>query len=64
MQSLGKLLKASALLWVMIVALSAQGQPDQSSSLSPAPSPGNPAILCKPGLVFRCSNLGCFCVKP
>ena len=47
-----------------ILALCAQGQPTGSSRASSLPLAGSSAILCGPGLVYRCTPLGCFCVKP
>jgi len=58
-----KLFISSALLCGTIVAL-AQGQYLSSSRTSSGPSAGTNAILCQPGLVFRCNSHGCFCVKP
>ena len=55
---------ARTLLFAAIIALSAQGQHARSSYTSPARSAGNSAITCQPGLVLRCTPLGCFCVKP
>lgn len=48
-----------------IVALCPQTQNAESSRASIAPWAGSPnVILCGPGLVYKCTPLGCFCVKP
>lgn len=47
-----------------IIALCAQGSNAGSSRASSRPSAGSSEILCGPGLVYRCTPLGCFCVKP
>jgi hypothetical protein len=48
-----------------IVALCPQAQNAESPRTSIVPWTGSPnAILCGPGLVYRCSPQGCFCVKP
>lgn len=64
MLSLTKLSIARTLLFATIIVLSAQGQHAKSSSTSSDFSAGSSAILCGPGLVYRCTKLGCFCVKP
>ena len=64
MLNLSKLFIARTLLCATIIALSAQGQHAMSSRASFALSAGGSAITCQPGLVFRCSKLGCFCVRP
>jgi hypothetical protein len=58
--SLSKLFIAAALLCTPIIASNAQAQHARKLSISP----GNSAITCMPGLVFRCNQFGCFCVKP
>jgi hypothetical protein len=47
-----------------IIVLCAQGQDAGISRASSLPRAGDSAILCGPGLVYRCTPLGCFCVKP
>jgi hypothetical protein len=61
-KSLSKLFSSAVLCTVII--LSAQGQHARSSRTSPPPSAGSNVILCQPGLVYRCNQFGCFCVKP
>jgi len=51
---------ARTALCAAIIALCAQG----SSRASSVPRAGSSEILCGPGLVYRCTPLGCFCVKP
>lgn len=63
LRSLGKLFISGALLCATIFALNAQGQRATSSRTS-GPSTSKSAILCMPGLVYRCNQFGCFCVKP
>lgn len=60
MLSLSKLFIAAALLCTPIIASSAQAEHARSTRLSS----GNFVILCMPGLVYRCNQFGCFCVKP
>ena len=60
LKSLSKLFISSALLCATIFALNAQAQHAKNSALSV----GSNVILCGPGLVFRCTPAGCFCVKP
>jgi hypothetical protein len=60
LKSLSKLFISGALLCAMI-GMNAQGQHARSSS---GPSVGRNAILCMPGLVYRCNKFGCFCVRP
>jgi hypothetical protein len=60
MPSLGKLVFACAMLSATIIGSNAQTQHVRSANVSS----GNFAILCQPGLVFRCNQFGCFCVKP
>ena len=55
---------ARTLLCVAIIALSAQGHNARSARASSVSFGSSSAILCKPGLVYRCTPLGCFCVKP
>lgn len=62
MLSLRKLFITSALLCATI-GLSAQGQHARASRASSLPS-ATSVILCGPGLVYRCNQFGCFCVKP
>lgn len=59
-----KLFIARTLLCATIVALSAQGQPARSSGASSVPSTRSFEILCQPGFIRRCNELGCFCVRP
>ena len=63
LKSLSKLFISSTLLCAMII-LNAQGQHARSLRTPSGPSAGTNAILCQPGLVFRCNQFGCFCVKP
>ena len=60
MLSLSKLFIAAALMCTPIMASNAQAL----NVRSPRISPGANAILCMPGLVYRCNQFGCFCVKP
>lgn len=60
MINLEKLLIVAALLCTPIMASNAQAP----NAGSPRISSGTNAILCMPGLVFRCNKFGCFCVKP
>jgi hypothetical protein len=54
-----------AALCAAIFALCPHAQNAESSRTSFVPWTGSPnVVLCGPGLVFRCSSLGCFCVKP
>lgn len=55
---------ARAALCAAIIALCAQGHDAGSSRASSLPRAGSSVILCGPGLVYRCTPLGCFCVKP
>ena len=64
LKSLSKLFISSALLCATIFALNVQGQNARSSRSSTGPSTGNSVILCMPGLVYRCNQFGCFCVRP
>jgi hypothetical protein len=59
MPSLSKLFIAAALLCTPLMASNAQA-PARSQRISS----GTNVILCMPGLVFRCNQFGCFCVKP
>lgn len=58
--SLSKLIIAAALVCTPLMASNAQTQ----SAKKPAISSGTNVITCMPGLVFRCNQFGCFCVKP
>jgi hypothetical protein len=60
MLSFSKLFIAAALLCTPIMASNAQAP----NTKSPRISSGTNVILCMPGLVFRCNQFGCFCVKP
>jgi hypothetical protein len=60
MLSLNKFIIAAALVCTPIIASNAQTQNARKSTIS-AP---NSVILCMPGLVYRCNQFGCFCVKP
>ena len=55
---------ARTALCAVILVLCAQGQDARSSRASSIRSARSSAILCGPGLVYRCTPLGCFCVKP
>jgi hypothetical protein len=55
---------ARTALCAAIIMLCAQGQNAGSSRASTVPRAGSSVILCAPGLVYRCTPLGCFCVKP
>jgi hypothetical protein len=61
-KSLSKLFSSAVLCTVII--LSAQGQQARSTRTAPGPSVGSNVITCMPGLVLRCNQFGCFCVKP
>jgi hypothetical protein len=54
---------ARTVLCAAFIALCAQGQ-NAGSSRALSSSTGSSEILCGPGLVYRCTPLGCFCVKP
>ena len=58
--SLSKLILVTALLCSPIIASNAL----VLHSKSPRISSGTHVITCMPGLVFRCNQFGCFCVKP
>jgi hypothetical protein len=60
MLSLSKLFIAAALLCTPIIASNAQAQHARPLGVSS----GTNVITCMPGLVFRCNQFGCFCVKP
>jgi hypothetical protein len=62
--SLSKRFIARTLLCATIIVLSAQGQNARISRTSSGPAAGNSVITCMPGLVLRCNQFGCFCVKP
>ncbi len=64
MLNLSKLFIARTLLCATFIVLGAQGQPARTSSASSVPSTRTFAITCQPGFVFRCNQLGCFCVRP
>ena len=55
---------ARAALCAAIIVLCTQAQDAGSSRASSLPRAGSSEILCGPGLVYRCTPLGCFCVKP
>jgi hypothetical protein len=61
MLSISKFFISTVLLCATIVALNAQHAKNVGSSM---PSTSSSAITCQPGFVFRCSSLGCFCVRP
>jgi hypothetical protein len=60
MLSLGKLFLVTALLCTPIIASNALVLHNKSSRISTSRN----VITCMPGLVFRCNQFGCFCVKP
>ncbi len=60
MINLEKLLIVAALLCTPLMASNAQAP----NATSPRISTSTNAILCMPGLVYRCNQFGCFCVKP
>lgn len=60
MLSLSKFIIAAALLCTPIIASNAQTQNARKSVILS----GANVITCMPGLVFRCNQFGCFCVKP
>jgi hypothetical protein len=64
MLSLSKLFIAAALLCTPIIASNAQAQLARTSRDSSFPSTSTSVITCMPGLVYRCNQFGCFCVKP
>lgn len=60
-----RLVVARAALCAAIVALVPQAQSVRNSRASFVPWVGSPGVvLCGPGLVYRCTPKGCFCVKP
>lgn len=61
MLSLRKVFLAGTLLCTIMLA--APAQPATTSSMSSI-RPANSAITCMPGLVLRCNQFGCFCVRP
>ncbi|MFZ0318542.1 MAG: hypothetical protein WAL56_05400 [Candidatus Sulfotelmatobacter sp.] len=61
---LPRLFAVRTALFVAFIALCAQGQNAGRSNASAISSAGTSVILCGPGLVYRCTPLGCFCVKP
>jgi hypothetical protein len=63
MQSITKFFISTVLLCATVVALNAQGQHAKSVNSS-GPTTSSSVILCQPGFVYRCSSLGCFCVRP
>jgi len=58
MINLEKIFIVAALLCTPLMASNAQ------APTSPRISTSTNVILCMPGLVFRCNQFGCFCVKP
>jgi hypothetical protein len=60
MINLEKLLIVAALLCTPLMATNAQAP----SATSPRISTSTNVITCMPGLVYRCNQFGCFCVKP
>ncbi len=60
MINLEKLLIVAALLCTPIMASNAQ----EPNTGNPRISTSTNVILCMPGLVFRCNQFGCFCVRP
>ena len=60
MINLGKLFIVTALLCTPIITLNALALHTKSSRISTS----NSVITCMPGLVYRCNQFGCFCVKP
>jgi hypothetical protein len=63
LKSISKLFISITLLCATVMALG-QGQQARSPRSSSGPSTGNSVILCMPGLVYRCNQFGCFCVRP
>jgi hypothetical protein len=59
MVNLEKLLIVAALLCTPLMASNAQ-----APNATPRISTSTNVILCMPGLVYRCNQFGCFCVKP
>lgn len=56
---------ARTALCAAILALCPQVQSARTSRASFVSwAPGPKVILCGPGLVYRCTPKGCFCVKP
>jgi hypothetical protein len=56
---------ARTALCAAIIALCPQAQNAASSRASFVPWASSPKlVLCEPGLVYRCTPHGCFCVKP
>ncbi|MGC2638113.1 MAG: hypothetical protein WA294_13100 [Acidobacteriaceae bacterium] len=56
---------ARASLFAALIALCPQTQKAESTHASMVPWASSPGvILCGPGLVYRCTPKGCFCVKP
>ena len=64
LMKISRLFAARTALCIAIIALCAQGQNAGSSRASSLPSAGSSEILCGPGLVYRCTPQGCYCVKP
>ena len=60
MINLSKFFIATALLCTPIITLNALALHSKSSRISTSRS----VITCMPGLVFRCNQFGCFCVRP
>lgn len=56
---------ARAALCALIIALCPQAQNAGTTRASLVLRAGGPrVILCGPGLVYRCTPQGCFCVRP
>jgi hypothetical protein len=60
MINLEKFFIVAALLCTPLMALNAQAP----NVTGPRISTGTNVILCMPGLVYKCNQFGCFCVKP
>jgi len=59
MINLEKILIVAALLCTPLMASNAQ-----APATSPRISTSTNVITCMPGLVYKCNQFGCFCVKP
>jgi len=56
---------ARAALCAAVLALCPMAQSAQSSRASFVPLTSSPGlVLCGPGLVYRCTPQGCYCVRP